>query len=148
LPWIYGKKDFARYKERILFESGIHPDKAVRVLNTEYFFVNASSYDEPVSICDFKVLFNLRRYPEYNQYTLISTPRRWGKTTSVGIFVASVLFSVPESWISVYSTGRRASKALSDLVYKFVMVLEETAGYTKTRVIVKVRGFARCVSAL
>ena len=55
LPWIYGKKDFARYKERILFESGIHPDKAVRVLNTEYFFVNASSYDEPVSICDFKV---------------------------------------------------------------------------------------------
>jgi hypothetical protein len=81
--------------------------------------------------------FNSRRYSEYNQYTLISTPRRWGKTTSVGIFVASVLFSVPESWISVYSTGRRASKALSDLVYKFVMVLEETAGYTKTRVIVK-----------
>jgi len=76
---------------------------------------------------------------KYNQYTLISTPRRWGKTTSVGIFVASVLFSVPNSWISVYSTGRRASKALSDLVYKFVMVLEETAGYTKTRVIVKVR---------
>jgi len=31
LPWIYGKKDFARYKERILFESGIHPDRVVRV---------------------------------------------------------------------------------------------------------------------
>lgn len=108
LPWIYGKKDFARYKERILHESGIHPDK-------------------------------------YNQYTLISTPRRWGKTTSVGIFVASVLFSVPEAWISVYSTGRRASKALSDLVYKFVMVLEETAGYTKTRVIVKAWA---CVASL
>ena len=27
LPWIYGKKDFARYKERVLHESGIHPDK-------------------------------------------------------------------------------------------------------------------------
>ena len=41
LPWIYGKKDFARYKERILFESGIHPDNAVRVLNIESFILNA-----------------------------------------------------------------------------------------------------------
>ena len=58
------KAEFAKYKDRILQESGIHPDK-------------------------------------YNQYTLISTPRRWGKTTSVAIFVASALFSVPEIWISV-----------------------------------------------
>jgi hypothetical protein len=100
LPWVYGKKDFARYKERILFGEDIHPDK-------------------------------------YNQYTLISTPRRWGKTTSVGIFVAAMLFTVPDAWISVYSTGKRASKALSDLVLKFVLRLEEAAGFTKSRVLVK-----------
>ena len=100
LPWIYGKRDFARYKERILYEAGLHPDK-------------------------------------YNQYTLISTPRRWGKTTSVGLFAAAVLFSVPDAWISVYSTGRRASKALSDLVYKFILRLEEAAGMSRSRVIVK-----------
>ena len=40
LPWIYGKKDFARYKERILFESGIHPDKAVRVLGFTTVMLN------------------------------------------------------------------------------------------------------------
>lgn len=100
LPWVYGKAEFAKYKDRILQESGIHPDK-------------------------------------YNQYTLISTPRRWGKTTSVAIFVASALFSVPEIWISVYSTGRRASKALSDLVHKFIKRLEEKAGMKKSRVLVK-----------
>ena len=100
LPWIFGKSEFAKYKDRILQENGIHPDK-------------------------------------YNQYTLISTPRRWGKTTSVAIFVASALFSVPEIWISVYSTGRRASKALSDLVHKFIKRLEERAGMKKTKVLVK-----------
>jgi hypothetical protein len=100
LPWIYGKKDFSRFKERILHAASIHPDK-------------------------------------YNQYTLISTPRRWGKTTSVAVFVAAVLFSVPDAWISVYSTGRRASKALSDLVLKFLKTIEEAANMKSTRVLVK-----------
>ena len=100
LPWIYGKKDFSRFKERILHEAGIHPDK-------------------------------------YNQYTLISTPRRWGKTTSVAIFIAATLYAVPDAWISVYSTGKRASKALSDLVHKFVKTLEEGAGLKRSNVLVK-----------
>jgi hypothetical protein len=34
----------------------------------------------------------------FRQALLKGTPRRWGKTTSVGIFVASVLFSVPNAW--------------------------------------------------
>jgi len=100
LPWIYGKKEFGKFKERILHEHGIHPDK-------------------------------------YNQYTLISTPRRWGKTTSVAIFVAGALFSVPDLWISVYSTGKRASKALSDQVNKYILKIEEAASYKKSRIIVK-----------
>ena len=100
LPWIYGKKDFSRFKERILYQANIHPDK-------------------------------------YNQYTLISTPRRWGKTTSVAIFVASVLFAVPDAWLSVYSTGRRASKALSELVLTYIKTIEEAVGMKKTKVLVK-----------
>jgi hypothetical protein len=74
---------------------------------------------------------------KYNQFTLISTPRRWGKTTSVAVFCAAMLFTVPDAWISVYSTGRRASKSLSDMVHKFIKVLEERAGYKRTRVLVK-----------
>ena len=101
LPWIYGKKDFSRFRERILSQNGIK---------------NSDSY---------------------NQFTLISTPRRWGKTTSVAIFCAAMLYTVPETWISVYSTGRRASKSLSDIVYKFLKRLEESAEMQKSNVMVK-----------
>lgn len=101
LPWVYGKKDFSRFRERILFQNGV------------------SNSDK------------------YNQFTLISTPRRWGKTTSVAVFCAAMLFTVPETWISVYSTGRRASKSLSDMVHKFLKRLEESAGLKKSNVIVK-----------
>lgn len=72
---------------------------------------------------------------KYNQYTLISTPRRWGKTTSVAMFVAAMLFTVPSAWISVFSTGRRASKSLADLAHKFLRKLEGDEG--RTRVMVK-----------
>lgn len=101
LPWIYGKKDFSRFRERILHQNGV-----------------VSS-------------------DKYNQFTLISTPRRWGKTTSVAVFCAAMLYTVPDAWISVYSTGRRASKSLSDMVLKFVKRLEESAGLKKSNVIVK-----------
>jgi len=101
LPWIYGKRDFSRFRERILHQNGV-----------------VSS-------------------DKYNQFTLISTPRRWGKTTSVAVFCAAMLYTVPDAWISVYSTGRRASKSLSDMVHKFVQRLEEGAGLKKSNVIVK-----------
>ena len=101
LPWIYGKKDFSRFRERILSQNGVTSSE------------------------------------KYNQFTLISTPRRWGKTTSVAIFCASMLYAVPDAWISVYSTGRRASKSLSDMVYKFLKRLEEGAEMQKSNVMVK-----------
>jgi hypothetical protein len=64
---------------------------------------------------------------------LVCTPRRFGKTTSVALFCAAMLWSVDEAWISVFSTGQRASSSLLDLAYK--MVLELPGG--KSRVIKK-----------
>lgn len=101
LPWIYGKKDFSRFRDRVLLQNGIESSE------------------------------------KYNQFTLISTPRRWGKTTSVAIFCAAMLYAVPDAWISVYSTGRRASKSLSDMVYKFLKRLEENAEMQKSNVMIK-----------
>eukprot|EP00854_Cymbomonas_tetramitiformis_P000187 gene189-327_t len=43
---------------------------------------------------------------------LVVTPRRWGKTTSVAMFVAALLLSVADMWVSVFSTGQRASSSL------------------------------------
>ena len=56
------------------------------------------------------------------------TPRRWGKTTSVAMFVAAMLWCVPDMWISVYSTGRRASNSLAEMVAKFVCHLDDGGG--------------------
>jgi hypothetical protein len=43
---------------------------------------------------------------------LVCTPRRFGKTTSVAMFCAAMLYSVTDAWISVFSTGQRASGML------------------------------------
>jgi hypothetical protein len=71
---------------------------------------------------------------DYNQYTLISTPRRWGKTTSVALFIACMLHVVPNAWVSVFSTGRRASKALAEQAHKYLLAL---AGDAPDRTFVK-----------
>jgi len=76
-------------------------------------------------------------FDDYNPYTLISTPRRWGKTTSVAIFIAACLLTVPNIWISVYSTGRRASKALGDLVHKYLVKMETATNLKKSGVFIK-----------
>jgi phage terminase large subunit-like protein len=54
---------------------------------------------------------------------LVCTPRRFGKTTSVALFCAAMLLSVDEAWISVFSTGQRASSSLLDLAHKMIIAL-------------------------
>jgi hypothetical protein len=55
-----------------------------------------------------------------DQEVLVMTPRRFGKTTIVSLFVASLLLSVPGIKIAVFSTGRRASGSLTKLVRSFL----------------------------
>lgn len=54
------------------------------------------------------------------QEVLICTPRRFGKTWSVSMFCAALLLCTREAWISVFSTGQRASSYLLENVAKFV----------------------------
>lgn len=58
---------------------------------------------------------------------LVCTPRRFGKTTSVSMFCAALLATCPDMWISVFSTGQRASSALLDQTAKFFKMLTEDA---------------------
>lgn len=60
---------------------------------------------------------------EARNEVLVCTPRRFGKTTSVSLFIAAMLWSVSEAWISVFSTGQRASSMLLDLTFKMIMKL-------------------------
>ena len=61
---------------------------------------------------------------ELCQEILVCTPRRFGKTTCVSMFCAVMLYTVPNMWIAVFSTGQRASTSLLDLTAKFINMLE------------------------
>lgn len=54
---------------------------------------------------------------------LICSPRRFGKTTSVSMYCAAMLVHCPDTWISVFSTGQRASTLLLDQCAKFTKLL-------------------------
>ena len=53
------------------------------------------------------------------QEVLISTPRRFGKTISVSMFAAAMLFAAPSVELSIYSTCKRISQKLLRNVIKF-----------------------------
>lgn len=55
---------------------------------------------------------------EARSFLSITTPRRWGKTFSVALYVAALALCFPLN-ISVFSTGRRASESLLRLVVQF-----------------------------
>jgi hypothetical protein len=48
------------------------------------------------------------------------TPRRFGKTYSVAMFVVAMAFAVGGLEQAIFSTGRRASQKLLDLIYAFI----------------------------
>lgn len=67
----------------------------------------------------------LRRnnWEHLQQEILISTPRRFGKTISVSMFAAAMLFSAPNVEISIYSTCKRISQKLLKKVQQFFAVI-------------------------
>lgn len=57
---------------------------------------------------------------ELKSEVMIITPRRWGKTYSVAMFVVACAASIENVEQAIFSTGRRASKKLLDLIYKLL----------------------------
>jgi len=54
------------------------------------------------------------------QSVLTLTPRRYGKTTAVASFLAAYVLAVSDCEVSVFSTGKRASQKMLDLVADLV----------------------------
>jgi len=57
---------------------------------------------------------------ELMQQFMAITPRRMGKTYSVAMFVVALLFGIEGIEQAIFSTGRRASQKLIELVYRFL----------------------------
>ncbi len=59
-------------------------------------------------------------FQNLKQQVLCLTPRRFGKTTSVAMFVAAYAMTVPHSEQCIFSTGKRASQKLLELIRDMV----------------------------
>ena len=60
-------------------------------------------------------------------------PRRFGKTISVSMFAAAMLYSTPNLELSIYSTCKRISQKLLRNVYKFLELIYDELGVTKMK---------------
>lgn len=65
---------------------------------------------------DLEKIMRLNNFTDLRQSVLCLTPRRFGKTTAVAMFIAAYAMNVPHSVQSVFSTGRRASQKLLELI--------------------------------
>ena len=70
--------------------------------------------------------YYLSRYDldEYRSEILVTTPRRFGKTTAVAMFVAALMCVCPAMWVSIFSTGKRASKSLLTQIKEVIDSIE------------------------
>lgn len=59
-------------------------------------------------------------FKEIRYEVLVVCPRRWGKTYGVSMFMAALMWCVPDMWISIFSTGQRASTSMLELIGKWI----------------------------
>ena len=57
------------------------------------------------------------------QEILVSTPRRFGKTISVSMFAAAMVFACPNMELSIYSTCKRISQKLLRNIVRFLEII-------------------------
>jgi hypothetical protein len=72
---------------------------------------------------DHQRVLRLNNWDHIAQEILISTPRRFGKTITISMFCASMLFACPGIEISIYSTCNRISQKILRNVQKFALMI-------------------------
>lgn len=72
---------------------------------------------------DYDSLMKNNDWPNLKQQVLCMTPRRFGKTTAVSMFAAAYALSVENSTQCIFSTGKRASDKLLDLIMQLLKLI-------------------------
>lgn len=70
--------------------------------------------------CHLSDLLKENGWDQIMQELLCVTPRRFGKTWAVAMFVAAVLICIPDIEVAIFSMAMRASRKMLGLVDKFV----------------------------
>lgn len=79
-------------------------------------------------------LLELNSWESTPQEILVSTPRRFGKTISVSMFAAAMMFSCPGMELSIYSTCKRISQKLLRNIVKFLDLIYIELGVAPLKV--------------
>ena len=77
---------------------------------------------------DMDKIKSMNEWPNLKQQCLCLTPRRFGKTTAVAMFVAAYFLSVEKAQLCIFSTGRRASDAMLAKIHEFIKLIDEEMG--------------------
>jgi hypothetical protein len=80
---------------------------------------------------DIDNIMKMNGFDNLKQQVLCLTPRRFGKSTSVAMFVAAYVLTVPHSEQCIFSTGRRASQKLLELIRDMIKSGEHADMFVK-----------------
>lgn len=72
---------------------------------------------------NFKTIMKQLNLQKIRSDVIVCTPRRYGKTYGVALFCAAAIWALPDMTICIYSTGKRASKAMLVLIWKMIVAI-------------------------
>ncbi len=101
---------------RTLNELGFERSKMQRQFHESFLQATCLHLYSDDPDVDMEKIMRTNGWSDLRQSVLCLTPRRFGKTTAVAMFLAAYCICVPNSEQSVFSTGRRASQKLLELV--------------------------------
>jgi hypothetical protein len=107
----------------LLDERGFKRSKSQREFHKHYIAASLKKIfgnDLHRNLLRIMEMFKLK---EIRSDVIVCTPRRWGKTFSVALYVAAYIWSQPGCEVSIYSTGRRASRKLLLLIRKMIVAI-------------------------
>ena len=126
MPRMYGEKKVVskvcKGDERMaairktLNELGYERSKLQRQFHDKFIQAVALHLYKDDPDVDLEQIMRMNNWSDLRQSVLCLTPRRFGKTTAVALFIAAYAMCVPHSTQSVFSTGRRASQKLLELI--------------------------------
>ena len=104
---------------KVLTQMGLERS-SIQVMFHEKFLQACAVHLYSEDVVDLTTVMATHGWQHVKQSVLTLTPRRFGKTTSVAMFVAAYALCVSKSESCVFSTGKRASGKMLELIASLV----------------------------
>jgi hypothetical protein len=124
---------------RVLDENGWRRSHHQRIFHENYIRATSRVFfkadGEGAFMRAHQKLLQVNNWENIQSEVLISTPRRFGKTISVSLFAACMIFSCAKVEISIYSTCKRISQKLLRNVLRYLAIIHDALKIPKYKTI-------------